>query len=111
MTPRVDAVSILVLDDHRFMQQVMRIILTGLGVKNVVAASNVDDALRLLDNEMFDLVIADYRLKGPSGAEFTRLVRGARAGADRFIPIIAYTADTTPQVIRELRDAGADEIL
>ena len=110
MTPRVDAVSVLVLDDHRFMQQVMRIILMGLGVKNVTAALNVDDALRHLENETFDLVIADYRLNGPSGADFTRLVRSAHGG-DRFIPIIACTADTTPQIIRELRDAGADEIL
>ncbi len=106
------AQSVLVLDDNRFQQQVLRMILIGLGVRNIAAARNVDEALAILGEQRFDLVIADYRLGEKSGADFTRLVRGAREGAgDRFIPIIACTAETLPEVIRELRDAGADEIL
>jgi two-component system chemotaxis response regulator CheY len=105
-----NAQTVLVLDDNRFQQQVLRMILMGLGVKNVATAKDVDEALQILSEQKFDLVVADYRLGGKSGADFTRLVRGARAG-DRFIPIIACTSDTMPEVIRELRDAGADEIL
>jgi two-component system chemotaxis response regulator CheY len=105
------AQSVLVLDDNRFQQQVLRMVLMGLGVRNVATAKDVDEALHILSEQKFDLVIADYRLGEKSGADFTRLVRGAREGADRFIPIIACTAETMPEVIRELRDAGADEIL
>jgi two-component system chemotaxis response regulator CheY len=111
MSLRADAVSVLVLDDHPFMQQVMRAILSGLGVQKVVPALDVDEALDLIKSKPFDLVIADYRLGAKSGAEFTRLVRGTRDGSDRFLPIIACTADTMPRVVNELRDAGADEIL
>ena len=111
MPLRADVVSVLVLDDHPFMQQVMRAILSGLGVKTIVPAMDVDDALELIRAKPFDLVIADYRLGAKSGAEFTRLVRGAKDSADRFIPIIACTADTMQRVVGELRDAGADEIL
>jgi CheY-like chemotaxis protein len=106
-----NAQSVLVLDDNRFQQQVLRMLLIGLGVKDVAAAKDVDEALQILGEQKFDLVIADYRLGGKSGADFTRLVRGARGVGDRFIPIIACTSDTMPEVIRELRDAGADEIL
>lgn len=108
---RFDTLAVMVLDDHRFMQQVMRMLLVGLGVKTVVAASTVDEAITKLDADRFDLVFADYRLGGASGADFTRLARASRSGSDRFIPIIACTADTTPAVVRELRDAGVDEIL
>jgi two-component system, chemotaxis family, chemotaxis protein CheY len=111
MTLRVTTQSVLVLDDNRFQQQVLRMILMGLGVKDVVGAKDVDEALGIMSERRFDLVIADYRLGGKSGADFTRLVRGAHEGGDRFIPIIACTSDTMPEVIRELRDAGADEIL
>jgi two-component system, chemotaxis family, chemotaxis protein CheY len=112
MATAANAQTVLVPDDNRFQQQVLRMILIGLGVKEVAAAKDVDEALRVMSEQKFDLVIADYRLGGKSGADFTRLVRGAREGAgDRFIPIIACTTDTTPEVIRELRDAGADEIL
>lgn len=112
MATAANAQTVLVLDDNRFQQQVLRMILIGLGVKDVAAAKDVDEALQIMSEKKFDLVIADYRLGGKSGADFTRLVRGARDGAgDRFIPIIACTSDTMPEVIRELRDAGADEIL
>jgi two-component system, chemotaxis family, chemotaxis protein CheY len=108
---RVGVTSVLVLDDNRFQQQVMRIILNGLGVKQITAALTVDDALSVIKQKRFDVVIADYKLGEKSGAEFTRLVRGARDGSERFMPIIACTADPTSAVITDLRDAGADEIL
>ncbi len=111
MSLKIDNVSVLVLDDHRFMQQVMRLILNGLGVRKVVCVDSVDEALNVLSTETFDIVIADYLLGDRTGAQFTRLARTTRSGGDRFIPIIACTADTTPRTIQELRDAGADEIL
>jgi CheY-like chemotaxis protein len=112
MPSGAQAQSVLVLDDNRFQQQVLRMILIGLGVRQVAVAKDVDEALQVMNEQKFDLVIADYRLGGKSGADFTRLVRGARDGAgDRFMPIIACTSDTMPEIIRELRDAGADEIL
>jgi two-component system, chemotaxis family, chemotaxis protein CheY len=107
---RIDTLTVLVLDDHRFMQQVLGAILTGLGIRGITTALAADEAARLMESREFDLVIADYRLDGISGAEFARLVRASRAG-DKFVPIIACTADTTPRVVRELRDAGVDEIL
>ena len=110
MAIRIDNLSMLVLDDHRFMQQVLGAILTGLGIGRLTYAMTAEKAARLMESREFDLVIADYRLDRISGAEFARLVRASRAG-DKFVPIIACTADTTPRVIRELRDAGVDEIL
>src|SRR5262245_11831771 len=109
LTVRVS--SVLVLDDNRHQQQVMRLILNGLGVKQITAAFSADEAVDLVKQKRFDVVIADYTLGEKSGAEFTRMVRGMRDGSERFMPIIACTADTTPSVIKDLRDAGADEIL
>jgi two-component system chemotaxis response regulator CheY len=111
LKPRASDMSILVVDDHRFMQQVMRMMLNGFGVRMVVPALTVDDGLRMLGCQAFDIVIADYLMGGQTGAEFTRLARSEHFTGDRFVPIIACTADTTPRTIRELRDAGADEIL
>lgn len=111
MLNRAGTFSVLLLDDHHFMRQVMRLMLNGLGIRNIVTASNVEDALHILKENAVDFVIADYRLGGQTGADFTRLARASRNGSDRFVPIIACTADTTPRTIQELRDAGADEIL
>ena len=103
-------VYVLVLDDHRFMQQVMRLMLGSLGIRRVATAHTVDETMAIVAVEPVDVVIADYRLGDETGAEFMRLARASHGGA-RFIPIIGCTADTSPATIAELRDAGADEIL
>lgn len=107
---RVGDICVLVLDDHRFMREVIRLMLGTLGIRRVVAAENVDEAMHMLAHEKVDVVIADYRLGGATGAEFMRLVRGLQGHA-RFVPLIGCTADTSPATISEMRDAGADEVL
>ncbi len=107
---RVGDIHVLVLDDHRFMQQVMRLMLGSLGIRRVVTANTVDDAMAILSAEPTDVVIADYRLGDETGADFLRLARASHGGT-RFVPVIGCTADTSPATIAELRDAGADEIL
>jgi len=111
MSPRYDALSVLVIDDHKFMQQILRMSLTGIGVKTVVCAGDAEEGLLCLHSEQFDFVIVDYRLGDHSGAWFTRLARLSSESAKQFVPIIACTADTTTEVIKELQDAGVDEIL
>ena len=110
-TARLDTLSVLLLDDHRFMQEVLRAILFGLGVKHVTSVGDVEEAVRVFEAKPFDIVITDYRLDGATGADFVKRMRASRADEDRFVPIIACTADTTPRVVRELRDAGVDEVL
>lgn len=111
MQHHVGNLSVLVVDDHRFMQQVIRMMLNGLGIKEVTPALTVDEGIRILASQSFDIVIADYLMGTKTGAEFTRLARAEYFGGKRFVPIIACTADTTPRTVAELRDAGADEIL
>ncbi len=106
----VGDISVLVLDDHSFMRQVMRIMLGSLDIRRVTAVCNVDEAMRVLAVQPIDVVIADYRLGDETGAEFMRLVRAMEDGK-RFIPLIGCTAETSAATIREMRDAGADEVL
>ena len=109
---QLENISVLVLDDHRFMQQILRAMLLGLGIRKIVIASGLQEAAHQIAIERFDLIIADFRLEGePTGAEFIKLVRESSVLTDRFVPIIACTADTTPSVIQQLRDAGVDEIV
>lgn len=107
----VGQLSVLVVDDHRFMQQLMRLILKGLGIREIKAALTVDEGLNLLSSQSFDVVIADYLMGTRNGAEFMRFARSEHFTGDRYVPIIACTADTTQRTVKELRDAGADEIL
>lgn len=107
---RVGDIAILVLDDHSFMREVMRLMLRSLGIHRVMTATSVDEAMRILDVQPIDVVISDYRLGDETGAEFMRLVRSMQ-DSKRFIPLIGCTADTSAATVKEMRDAGADEVL
>lgn len=107
---RVGNISVLVLDDHSFMREVMRQMLGSLGIRRVTTACNVDEAMRILAVQPIDVVISDYRLSDETGAEFMRLVRSMQ-DSKRFVPLIGCTADTSPASVIQMRDAGADEIL
>jgi two-component system, chemotaxis family, chemotaxis protein CheY len=112
LSSQLTNLSVLVLDDHRFMQQILRAILQGLGIRNIVVVSDINEATSYVINNRFDLILADFRLEGDStGADFIKVVRASYEGTDRFVPIIACTADTTPAVIQRLRDAGVDEVV
>jgi DNA-binding NarL/FixJ family response regulator len=87
--------SVLVVDSHRFMQQVMRVMLSELGVRDINSALSVDEALRDMSCRKIDIVIADYKIGGQSGAEFIRLTRTQHADGVQYVPIIACTGDTT----------------
>ncbi len=107
---RVGDIAILVLDDHSFMREVMRLMLRSLGIHRVLTATCVDEAMRILDVQPIDVVISDYRLGDETGAEFMRLVRSMQ-DRKRFIPLIGCTGETSRAIVREMRDAGADEVL
>lgn len=77
-------------------------------VRNIVVVSDINEATSYVINNRFDLILADFRLEGDStGADFIKVVRASYERTDRFVPIIACTADTTPAVIQRLRDAGS----
>lgn len=112
MSPRLETLTVLILDDHHFMQQILRAILQGFGIRNIVVVSDINEATSTVSNNRYDLILADFRLEGDStGDDFIRVVRASSIGTDRFVPIIACTADTTPAVVQRLRDAGADEVV
>jgi signal transduction histidine kinase/CheY-like chemotaxis protein len=108
---RVDGegmLRVLVVDDQPVNQEFAVEALRRLGHRPT-PASNGEDALRLLRQQKFDLVLLDIQMPGIDGLEVARRFR-ATERAPR-TPIVALTAHTT----REMRDrclaAGFDSVL
>ena len=62
-------------------------------------------ALRICENTGFDLIFMDVRMPELDGRETTRRIR-AGDGPNAGVPIIAVTADTSPDDIAACTDAG-----
>jgi len=103
------SVNVLVVDDNRFMRTIVANTLQGIGVRNVMQADSVDQALEQLAEQSVDLVVSDWDMGEKSGIELIRRVRANRQL--RLLPIIMLTANTTRKNIFSARDAGVTEFL
>ncbi len=110
-TARSEGAMILVAEDNRVNQQVIRMLLDRLGY----AADIVDDGVMALDairKDSYGLLLTDCHMPVMDGYELTRQVRAdeARDGSAR-LPIIALTADALIGVDEKCRACGMDDYL
>ena len=71
-------------------------------------ASSGMEALEILKNESFDVVLMDVQMPGMDGRETTRKIR---TGLNLQIPVIALTAFSQPSERQRCLDAGMDVYL
>lgn len=96
--------NILVVDDSTTMRQMVSFTLTGAGHK-VVEAADGEDALKIVANENFDLVITDINMPRVDGI---RLIRSLRSmPAFKFTPILTLTTESQDEKKLEGKAAGA----
>jgi two-component system, sensor histidine kinase RpfC len=101
--------NILVADDNRTNQRVVAKILERAGYTTKVVG-NGEEALNALDDMRFDLVLMDVNMPVMNGLEATKLYRFTSLGQPH-VPIVALTADITPEVAQRCLDAGMDACL
>ncbi|HEV7227887.1 ATP-binding protein [Brevundimonas sp.] len=96
--------KVLVVDDHDINRRAVQLILMPLGCE-VTTAEDGMAALRACDQNQFDLIFMDVRMPELDGRETTRRLR-ASGGVNARAPVIAVTADTSPEDIQACLDAG-----
>ncbi len=101
--------SVLVADDNRTNQKVTAKILERAGHR-VHLVDNGEMALDALEAEPFDVVLMDVNMPVMSGIEATKLYRFTALDQPR-VPIVALTADATPEAAKRCADAGMDACL
>ena len=108
---RMDALNVLIVDDHQNMRKLWVSILMSFGIKSIFEAESAPDALQVLKDEEIDLAIVDHILGDLTGTELIGLIRRAEDSAAPLLPIIACTADTRRAIVYSMINAGVDEIL
>jgi signal transduction histidine kinase/CheY-like chemotaxis protein len=98
--------NVLVVEDNKINQMITKKILE----KNKMVcqvADNGTDAVQLVKENDFDVVLMDIHMPGISGIEATQKIRGFNKG----IPIIALTAVTIDENLDEFFRVGFNEII
>ncbi|MBU1324401.1 MAG: response regulator [Alphaproteobacteria bacterium] len=98
------AMKVLVVDDHDINRRAVQLILAPLGV-DVTTAEDGMAALRACEQGQFDMIFMDVRMPELDGRETTRRLR-ASGGINAAVPVIAVTADTSPDDVAACLAAG-----
>jgi two-component system sensor histidine kinase RpfC len=104
--PRGRSLHILIADDNRINQAVVAKILER-GGHTYTVVGNGEAALDALERETFALVLMDVNMPVMNGIEATKLHRFSEAG-ESHLPILALTADATPDMATRCVEAGMD---
>ena len=98
---------ILVVEDHPANQYGAQTLLESLECTVTVASAGTE-ALELLEQKEFDLVLMDCQMPGMDGYETTRRMRST---LKRYVPVIAMTANARGDDRQRCLDAGMDDFL
>lgn len=101
--------KVLVAEDNAVNQKVTCKILEASGHLPMVVSTG-EEALDVLEEEEFHILLVDVNMPGISGIDLIKLYRMGRLG-EAPVPIIALSADATPETRAACMEAGADGYL
>ncbi len=103
--------SALIVEDNKVNSAICKSMLETMGIK-VSIADNGLEAIDLCYDQCFDLIFMDIHMPNMSGYEATLRIREVeRSKHYVHTPIIALTANITPEAKEECMDSGFDDIL
>lgn len=106
----LDGVSVLVVEDNRINQMIAKKFLDRWNCQTSIA-SNGFEALELIVNHRFDMVLMDLQMPELDGYETSRRIRAFDDDYLKTIPIVALTASAFYEVKEGVMGAGMTDIL
>ena len=111
MSTGLEAVSVLLADDNPHMRQIVSVLLTNFGIRQIRAVRDGEQALQMLRAWQPDLAIVDFKMDPIDGVEFTRQIRNSSESRNPYLPIIMMTGHSARARVYEARDAGVTEFV
>ena len=91
MATGLEALSVLLADDNPHMREIVSVLLSNYGIKQIRAVHDGSQALSMLRAWQPDLAIVDFKMEPVDGVEFTRQVRNSPESRNPYLPIIMMT--------------------
>ena len=107
----IQEMNVLLVEDDRHMRMLIRNVVFGLGVKDVVEASDGSAALEELKVSRADLVLCDMKMEPMGGLEFVKRLRSDPGNPYRLVPVIMITAYADLESVADARDAGVSDFM
>ncbi|WP_375571726.1 response regulator [Ahrensia marina] len=103
-------VRVLVVDDNVHMCRLVRAMLNAFGIRQVADAGDGAEALELMEQNQFDVLVVDWEMPVLDGAELVRLIRNPEHSYC-YAPIIMITGHSTYRRTQQALALGVNDVL
>ena len=104
----IKSVRVLVVDDSRMARNFITRVLNNLGIDLIKQVCDGSEAIEVLQNEMFDLVVTDYNMPEVNGEELTRFIR-TQSGQSH-LPILMVSSEANETHLANIEQAGVNAL-
>ncbi len=104
-----DSLKILIVDDHMLMRSMVENYCKSMGLQNLQQASGGSQALKLIENNHYDLVLLDWGMPDLPGIEALKTLRADKKNDQT--AIVMVTAESEDSRLIEALEAGATSYL
>jgi len=104
--------NILYVEDNKMNQTVVKLLFKkNWANATLTIANHGKEALELMKEQRFDLILMDLQMPEMDGFETTSIIRKGEANCDSQVPIIVVTADNTSQTRKKIFELGATDLV
>lgn len=103
--------SVLVVDDQKFLRNILSEMLRNIGVQQVHMAEEGEEGISQFKTWLPGIVFTDWNMPGMSGLDFTKWIRNSPQSPNSEVPVIMLTANNHQRHITQARDAGVSELI
>jgi PAS domain S-box-containing protein len=107
---KLEGIRLLLVEDNAVNQVVAKNFLNKWGFE-ISICENGEQAISLVETMNYDLVLMDIQMPVMDGYEATKIIRRKPHPYFKRLPIIALTADVTPEVQAKALDAGMNDMM
>lgn len=98
----------LVVDDSALARKHICRVLNQMGITHITTAENGAQAAKLIEQQVFDLVVTDYNMPEMDGEQLTRHIR--EHSSQRSIPVLMVTSEGSESRLAAVQQAGVSGI-
>ena len=104
----VHEIRVLLVDDSRLARNHIKRVLNSLGLLKVTEAADGSEAIELLKEDMFDLVVTDFNMPEVDGRELSKYVR--EQSTQSHIPILMVTSESNDAHLANIEQDGVNAL-
>ncbi|MBV2128842.1 response regulator [Arsukibacterium indicum] len=102
----VHDIRVLVVDDSRLARNHIKRVLSNLGIQHLTEAEDGREAIAILKQQMFDLVVTDYNMPEVNGRELTQYIR--ENSQQSHIPVLMVTSEANDTHLSNIAQSGVN---